>query len=180
MKLESPAFTIEDIHSFMAAYREHERDLLADRLQAVSERLTLLQPLIGASRPEGEEWSAHEVLAHIAVVSKFYGVVVHRIATGQVSELDLLESVHMRDVAGEQMAQLDPAELLRQSVADQERTLKSLRGANAESLQRSARIDAETTMTAEEFARLPLVAHLEMHVDQLERLVAGDPQAAGE
>ncbi|HEY1455652.1 MAG TPA: DinB family protein [Candidatus Dormibacteraeota bacterium] len=178
MKIESPSFTLDDIHSFMSSYREHERDLLADRLQAVSERLTLLEPLIGTSRQAGEEWSAHEVLAHIAVVSKFYGVVVHRIATGQVTDLDLLESVHMRDVAGEQMAKLETAELLKMAVADQERTLKTLRSADTESLQRSARIADGMAMTAEEFARLPLIGHLEMHVDQLERLLAGDPQAA--
>lgn len=173
MKIESPSFTRDDLRSFMSTYRDHERTLLADRLQEVSERLTELEPLIGAGRPVEEGWNAQEVLAHIAVVSKFYGVVVHRIAAGQVTELDLLESVHMRDQAGEQMAKLPAADLLKMAVADQERTLQALRGADVEALKRTARIDGETTMTAEEFARLPLIGHLEMHVDQLERLLAG-------
>lgn len=171
MKIESSAFTVDDIKSFMDSYREHERDVLADRLESVSRRLTELAPLISSSRPSPDGWTAHEVLAHIAVVSKFYGVVVHRVAAGQVTELDLLESVNMRDLAGQQMAQLETADLLRQAVADQERTVRSLRSADAESLRRSARVDSNTTMSAEELARLPLVGHLEMHVEQLEKLL---------
>ncbi len=173
MKIESPSFTIDNLRSFMATYRDHERGLLADRLQEVSERLAELEPLIETARPVDGEWNAHEVLAHIAVVSRFYGIVVHRVASGQVTELDLLNSVHMRDQAGEQMVKLAPAELLKMAIADQERTLQTLRDAGVEALQRAARIDGETTMTAEEFARLPLIGHLEMHVDQLERLLAG-------
>jgi hypothetical protein len=173
MKIESTAFTVDDVKSFMASYREHERDVLADRLEKVSQRLTELAPRISAGGSDHEAWTAHDVLAHIAVVSKFYGVVVHRVASGQVTELDLLESVNMRDIAGRQMAELETADLLRQAVADQLRTIKTLREAELESLSRSARIDGDMSMTAEEFARLPLVGHLEMHVEQLEGLLAG-------
>jgi uncharacterized damage-inducible protein DinB len=172
LKIESTAFTRDDISAFMGAYRERERDLLIDRLQKVSRRLTELAPLISSSRPAPDGWSAHEVLAHIAVVSKFYGIVVHRIATGQVTDLDLLEPVQQRDLAGQQMSHLETADLVRMAVADQERTVNTLRAADVESLRRSARIDGETTMTAEEVARLPLVMHLEMHVEQLEKLLA--------
>lgn len=170
MKIESSAFTADDITTFMAGYRDHERELLASRLEEVSRRLAVLGPRVGATRPDGEGWSAHEVLAHIAVVSKFYGVVTHRIATGKVSELDLLESVQMRDVAGEQMARLDDAELVRMALSDQARTIETLHSADAESLSRSALMNGEVRMSAEEVARLPLIAHLEMHLDQLERL----------
>jgi hypothetical protein len=117
----------------------------------------------------GSEWSQHELLAHIAVLSKFYGVLVHKISSGQMNEIDLLENVNLRDVVGEQMAQVEPAELLKMALADQARTLKLLRTVEPSSLRRKARMENGETMSADEVARLPLVNHLEMHVDQLER-----------
>jgi hypothetical protein len=117
----------------------------------------------------GSEWSQHELLAHIAVLSKFYGVLVHKISSGQMNEIDLLENVNLRDVVGEQMAQIEPAELLKMALADQARTLKLLRTVEPSSLRRKARMENGETMSADEVARLPLVNHLEMHVDQLER-----------
>ena len=112
-----------------------------------------------------------EVLAHLAVVSKFYGVLVHRIASGKLPDVNLLEAVNQRDSVGKQMAQLEPADLLRMALADHQRTITTLRTADPESLRQTARVDAETTMTAEEVARLPLITHLEMHIEQLEKLL---------
>lgn len=128
----------------------------------------MLAPGISPAEARDDGWNAHEVLAHIAVVSKFYGVLVHKIASGQLTDFDLLASVRMRDAADEQMAALGDEELLRASVADQERTAKALRAMDVATLQRSTRVDGRVTMTAEEVARLPLVAHLEQHLDQLE------------
>jgi hypothetical protein len=54
------------------------------------------------------------------------------------------------------------------ALADHERTIKILRTAELASLKRSAQTDGGGTMTAEEVARLPLLNHLEMHLDQLE------------
>ena len=172
MKIESPAFTLDDIRAFMSSYRDRERHLLADRLQRVSDRIAELGPRVtGAVNENDPEWNAHEILAHIAVVSKFYGVLVHRIASGKIADMDLLEAVNLRDAAGRQMAELDPEELVRQALADHERTLKTLREADVESLERSARMDDGTPMTAEQVARLPLISHLEMHVEQLEKML---------
>lgn len=172
MKIESPAFTLDDIRAFMASYRDRERHLLADRLQRVSERVAALGPrVVRTGNDDDPEWNAHETLAHIAVVSKYYGVLVHRIASGKLEELALLEAVNMRDAAGQQMAELDPLELVRQAVADHQRTLKTLRETDVDSLERSARMDDGTPMTAEEVARLPLISHLEMHVDDLEKML---------
>jgi hypothetical protein len=169
MKLESPDFTMDDVTGFMTAYRDRERNLLADRLQRVSDRVAELGPKIKAQSGEDGGWSAHETLAHIAVVSKFYGVLVHRISSGQLSELNLLEAVNLRDGAGQQMSQLETAELVRMTLADHARTIRSLREADPESMRKVARVDNGTELTAEEVARLPLVTHLEMHVEQLEK-----------
>ena len=173
MKIESPAFTLDDIRAFMSSYRDREREQLAERLQRISDRLAELGPRVQAQTgDDGSEWNPHEILAHIAVVSKFYGVLVHRIASGKMSDMNLLEAVNLRDAAGHQMSQLPPDELVAMSLADQARTVQALREADPTSLQRSARVDDGTSMTAEEVARLPLVTHLEMHIEQLEKMLA--------
>lgn len=154
----------------MDTYVARERDLLAGRLQRVSERLAKVGPRIQAEPGTDGDWNAHELLAHIAVLSKFYGVLVHQVASGK-PHADLLEAVNMRDSAGQQMAQLDPEQLLRMSLADQERTVKALRSTDPEALRRTAQLGDSITMTAEEIARLPLISHLEMHMDDLEKLV---------
>jgi DinB family protein len=173
MKIESPGFTMDDIRAFMTSYRDRERHLLADRLQRVSERVAELGPRVKRHTDDSvSEWNAHEILAHIAVVSKFYGVLVHRIAGGKLEDMNLLEAVNLRDSAGRQMAELEPGELARQAVADQQRTIQTLREVDPSSLERSARIDDGTSMTAEQVARMPLIAHLEMHVEQLEKALS--------
>jgi hypothetical protein len=168
MKIESTAFTSAELDEFLNELTGHDRDTLVERLERASARLTALGPRIEAGHGEGA-WSSHEVLAHIAVLSKFYGVLVHKIAGGQMTELNLLENVNLRDVAGQQMAELDPAELIRLIKIDHDRTLKALRSADPSALRRAARLEDGTLMTAIDVARLPLVSHLEMHLDQLEQ-----------
>jgi hypothetical protein len=172
MKIESPAFTLDDVKSFMDTYLDRERNLLADRLQHASDRLAALAPRVKAGTSEESSWSAHELLAHLAVLSKFYGVLVHRISSGQLPNMDLLEAVHLRDTVGHQMSQLEPADLVRMTVADHERTIRTLRGADPRALRQSAELGEGITMTAEEIARLPLISHLEIHLEQLEKLLA--------
>jgi hypothetical protein len=171
MKIESTAFTCADVEQFLVEMLDHDRHALADRLEKASARLAELGPQVKAGRGE-TAWSEHELLAHIAVLSKFYGVVVHKISSGQMTELDLLQNVNLRDVAGEQMAQIEPAELLRMALADQARTLTLLRTADVPSLRRTAKQENGELISAEEVARLPLINHLEMHVDQLERALS--------
>ena len=177
MKIESPAFTLDDVKSFMDTYLDRERGILADRLQKASDRLAALAPRIKAEPGEETGWNAHELLAHLAVLSKFYGVLVHRISSGQLPNMDLLEAVHLRDTVGHQMSQLEPADLLRMAVADHERTIKTLRTSEARALRQSAELGDGITMTAEEVARLPLISHLEMHMDELERLLGAEDRA---
>src|ERR1700681_4552013 len=170
MKIESTAFTRADVEQFLDEMLDHDRQILADRLEKASSRLADAGGRVAVGSGDGE-WSPHELLAHIAVLSKFYGVLVHKISSGQMTELDLLENVNLRDVVGEQMAQIEPPELLRMALSDQARTLNLLRSAEASSLRRTARQENGEQISAEEVARLPLINHLEMHVDQLERAV---------
>jgi len=168
MKIESTEFTATDVQGFLDEMLDHERTVLADRLEKASERLARLAPRVEAGHG-GDAWSAHEVLAHIAVLSKFYGVLVHKISSGQLTELDLLGNVNQRDVMGAQMAEIAPSELLQMALADHARTLKLLRATEAGSLRREAKLEDGRTISADQIARLPLINHLELHVDQLER-----------
>lgn len=171
MKIESPGFTMDDVRSFMDSYMTRERDLLADRLQVASDRLRALGPRVSAQPGDDGEWNAHELLAHLAVLSKFYGVLVHRVAGGKPLDMDLLQAVNLRDGAGQQMAQLPPDELLRMTLADHDRTIKSLRSSDPDALRRAVRVGDGMTMTAEEIARMPLISHLEIHIDDLEKML---------
>ena|SRR5712692_2960672 len=168
MKIESTAFTRADFQQFLDELLDHERMALADRLEKASARLERIGPRIEAGHGN-DGWSDHEVLAHVAVLSKFYGVLVHKISSGQIGEVDLLANTTLRDVAGEQMAELEPPELLRMVLADHARTVNLLRTVQATSLRREAKTEDGGAVSAEFLARFPLINHLEEHVDQLER-----------
>ena len=168
MKIESTAFTSSDVEKFLDELVDHDRRLVADRLEAASLRLAGLGPSIRSGHGDGT-WSEHEILAHIAVLSKFYGILVHKISSGQLPELNLLQNVNLRDVAGQQMAELEPAELLRLIKVDHDRTLKTLRSMEPSALRRTTQLEDGTTMSAMDVARLPLLSHLELHLAQLEK-----------
>ena len=172
MKIESPAFTQADVDGFIDEQIDHERIHLVERLEAASNRLLDLSARIPEGRGEGPAWTAHETLAHIAVLSKFYGVMVHRVASGQMTEVDLLANVNLRDVAGDQMAAMTRDELLDAIRADHARTAKLLRTAEPAALRRSVTLTSGEHVTAEFIARYPLINHLEQHVEHLERLLA--------
>jgi hypothetical protein len=168
MKIESTSFTQADLQGFLDEMMDRERMLLADRLDGASRRLSRIGLLVKAGSGESE-WSDHEVLAHIAVLSKFYGVLVHQITSGQIDEVNLLGNTNLRDAAGEQMAQVEPAELLRMIQADHARTAKLLRTVEVSALRREVKTETGGMVTAEYLARFPLINHLEQHVSQLEK-----------
>ena len=172
MRIESPAFTEREMRGFLDEQVDHERHRLADRLQADSARLgelaaTLTLPKRG--REDSEGWSAREILAHIAVLSKFYGVLTSRVGSGKISQIELLEAVQSRDPAGEQLSSLPPDQLIAMAQRDHQRTIDYLRGADAAAMQRRAVLYEGFSMSAAEIAQLPLCGHLEIHLDQLER-----------
>jgi hypothetical protein len=194
MTNESTTFTQTDLQGFLDEMIDHDRIALADRLQRASERLAEYGELVtaghgdgaqgaapgaGSARPDAsrgdvppQAWTAHEVLAHIVVLSKFYGVVFHKVSSGKMTELDLLNNVGLRDAMDEQMAQIEPKELVRMALEDHARTIKGLRAADAAAMRRVVKVDGGETMTAEEVARLTLISHLELHIDQLARALA--------
>ena len=169
MKIESPAFTQTEVDAFLDQQLDHERTRLVERLESASERLAALVPRIPEDRSDDAAWTAHETLAHIAVLSKFYGVMVYRVAGGQMTEVDLLANVNLRDVAGEQMAAMSRDELLQAIRADHARTAKLLRTVEPSALRKSVTLTNGESVTAEFIARYPLVNHLEEHIEQLER-----------
>ena len=177
MRIESPTFTERHMRAFLDEAVDHERLRIADRLEADSARLGDLvrripsnseaPSLAGAS--DGERWSGHEVLAHIVVLSKFYGTVTYGVGSGKLSQVELLEAVQSRDPAGAHLSSLSPDELLAMAQKDHQRTITYIRSADAAAMQRRAVLYESFSMSAAEIAQLPLCAHLEIHLDQLER-----------
>jgi len=173
VRIESPAFTEREMRAFLDEAVDHERGRLANRLEADSARLADLVQRIpssaGGAPGSGPEWSGHDVLAHIVVLSKFYGTVTYRVGSGQLSQIELLEAVQSRDPAGERLSSLPTAELLAMAQKDHQRTIAYLRSADSAAMLRRAILYEGFSMSAAEIAQLPLCAHLEIHLDQLER-----------
>jgi hypothetical protein len=91
VRIESPAFTEREMRGFLDEFVNYERLRLADRLEAASQRLAeLVQRGLVEGHDGQAEWSGQEVLAHIVVLSKFYGVLTSRVGSGKLSQLDLL------------------------------------------------------------------------------------------
>lgn len=180
MEIESTSFVGADLDRFLDELVDQDRRALIERLERASARLEeLAERMPDAPAGEGDGWSAQEVLAHIAVLSKFYGVLAYRIGTGAMTELDLLGQVHLRDVAGERMARQPATELVRMATADHRRTLQWLGAATPPDLRRRCRTGPDASMSAEEFARLALCAHLELHLRQLEAAIEGRQGSPG-
>src|SRR5260221_13950568 len=106
MKNDSTAFTNTDLQGFLDEMINHDRLALADRLQRASERLAEYGSLVTAGHGDGS-WSAHEVLAHIVVLSKFYGVGFQKISSGQMTEADLANNFRLRDAVDAQERQIE-------------------------------------------------------------------------
>jgi hypothetical protein len=172
VRIESPAFTEPEMLGFLDEVFDHERQRLADRLEADSARLGKLALTLALPQRVKENsggWSGQEILAHIAVLSKFYGVLISRVGSGKVSQVELLEAVQSRDPAGDQLSSLPADQLLAMVQRDHQRTVAYLRSADAAAMQRRAVLYEGFSMSAAEIAQLPLCSHLEIHLDQLER-----------
>ena len=175
MKIESTAYGKSELDGYLDELIDHDRRHLADRLEGLSAKLAELGGRVRENPPsEEQQWTAQEILAHIAVLSKFYGMLTYKIGTGAMTELDLLGNVNQRDVVGEQLSKLPPSQLVEMARADHQRTVTYLRQADAKAMRATCVIDGgRSTMTAADFARLPLIAHLDGHLDQLAAALDG-------
>jgi len=166
---ESEGFQPADIGGFLDEFVIVERDSLAERLTAAGARLRELAPRISeGGTPGAQDWNPHQVLAHIAALSKLYGMLTYRIGTGALTEFALMPMINQRDSAGAALAQLPVADLTGMIQADHQRTLEYVRRAGPDDLRRTCALGPGWTMSAGEVLRLALVAHVEQHVQQLE------------
>lgn len=174
MKIESAAYTKTDFENFLNVELDSERNQLADRLERASARLAKVGSRIKAGRGEGAEWNGHEILAHIAGFSKYYGVLVHKVASGQLTDVDLMSSTNIRDESIVQMSAMEPADLLRMALDAHARTVKELRTLDLAAFRNKANVEGGVWFSPvgpDFLARYPLVNHLEAHVEQLEKLL---------
>ena len=158
------------MRAFLEEVTDHERRHLIERLQAGSARLDKLVKTDGNQGSDGEhEWNAHDVLAHIVVLSKFYGMLTYQVGSGKVSNVELLEHVKARDLAGEQLVSLSDGQLLNMAHSEHQRTIAFIQSASPEAMQRRTTLYEGFSMSALELALLGLCNHLEIHLDQMER-----------
>ena len=171
MRENSNSFTSADLPRFLDEILEIETRNVANRLRRASARMNELAPGV-PDEPRGEgEWNAKEILAHIAVLSRAYGVFSYMIGTGRLTELNFGDVIGQRDVEGDKYMAMSSADIAAEATRQHERTLKFLAGATTEQLLRECRVESGT-ITAEYVVRLPLVVHLEQHLAELEKALA--------
>jgi hypothetical protein len=170
VKIESPGFTEVNVRAFLQETLEHERTRLADRLEAASTRLAaVVAEGVSKGGTKDAGWSGQETLAHIVVLSKFYGVLTSQVGAGKLTEVDLLDAAQGRDLAAEPLLDVPSATLLAMAQREHKRTTAYLRNSSATDLGRRARVLQDQTLSAYEMASLALCAHLEVHIKQLEQ-----------
>jgi hypothetical protein len=176
MKQESAGFTSADVPRFFDQLLDIDMRQTAARLEAASARMQALAARVPDERSTDGEWNAKEVLAHVAVLSRAYGVFAYMVAHGRLSEMDLGAIISQRDVVGEELASRTVPEIVAEAVKQHQRTLKFMASATPE--QFKARVKTEHgEIPVEHLLRLPLLVHLEDHLDQIERLLDAEAGA---
>ena len=172
MQSESAAFTAADLPHFLEEILVWDVKATAERLRTAGVRLRQLAQQIPDDSPESSDgWNAKEVLAHIAVLSRAYGIFGYMVAKGRLTELKLEEVITQRDTLGAEFAARPVVEILAEIDRQHQRTLKFLAEATPEELLRTVKVE-HGEVSAEYLVRMPLVAHLEQHVDQMEKALA--------
>jgi hypothetical protein len=139
-------------------------------LRQLSEQVTTQQ------LSDATTWTAYDVLAHVAVLSKYYSVLAYRVGTGKVREIDLLPAIRDRDPAAQKFSGVTARELADMATNDHDRLIAYLDGATPAALRASAAMPLGGHLTVDVIARQLLCGHLEEHVAQLESLLAADQQ----
>ncbi|MFN2465433.1 MAG: DinB family protein [Candidatus Dormibacteria bacterium] len=168
---DSSSFTAADVPRFFDEIFEFEMRQVAARLRAASARLRALAPRVPDEPRSEADWNAKEVLAHIAVLSRAYGVFGYMIATGRLTDIPLGDVINQRDREGDKYMAMRAEEIAAEAVKQHQRTLKFLDSATVEQLRRECRVEGGA-VSAEHIIRLPLLAHLEQHLQQLEHALS--------
>ena len=172
MQTESASFTAADLPHFLEEILVWDVKATAERLRTANARVHELARSVQDEAVESSQgWNAKEVLAHIAVLSRAYGIFGYMVAKRRLTELKLEEVITQRDSLGAEFAARPVVEILAEIDRQHQRTLKFLGEATPEELRRSVRVE-HGEITAEHLVRVPLVAHLEQHVAQLEAALA--------
>ena len=167
MKPESGSFTAADVPRFFGEIAAFDLRRTAQRLGAASARMQELALRVPEEGGGDTDWNAKEILAHIAVLSRAYGVFAYLVAAGRLPALELGPVITQRDVAGAEMLARPVAEIAAEAATQHRRTLKFMDGLRLEDALRTVQTE-NGAITAEHLLRLPLVAHLEQHLEQLE------------
>jgi hypothetical protein len=169
MQTESATFTAADLPHFFQEILVWDVKATTERLRNAGDRLhRLAERIPDDSPPSSDGWNAKEVLAHIAVLSRAYGVFGYMVAKGRLSDLKMEDVITQRDVLGAALAARPVAEILEEIDKQHQRTLQFLAEVTPEELLRTVKME-HGEVTAEYILRLPLVAHLEQHLDQVEK-----------
>jgi hypothetical protein len=174
MKIESPAFTINDFRGVAEELAGREQRWLAERLERASnEMLELASHIPDEAATDEGEWNAKEILAHIAVASQGWGAIGYMLARGRTTDLAAQDVIRQRDpIAMASMSQ-PVADLARQAATAHQRTIRYLRSAPAnEYLNRFTWEFGEGS--ADFIFRIMLTAHLEQHVAQLVEVLSAN------
>ena len=177
MKDESQHFDVPDLDRFLDDTATHEARSLVRRIQAAGSQLRQLSEDVTTQQLSSERiWTAYDVLAHVAVLSKYYSVLAYRVGTGKVREIDLLPAIRDRDSAAQKFAGVSARQLADMAVNDHDRLITYLDGATPSELRASAEMPQGGRLTVDVIARQLLCGHLEEHLAQLEKLVIAGQQ----
>ncbi len=171
MRESSSDFTASDLPRFFDEMFQWDVNHTRERLSAASDRINQLAAQVPETPRADGAWNAKEILAHIAVISRAYGVFSYLIASGRLTDLNLGDVINQRDDEGDKYMAMSCVEIAAAATTEHQRTLKFLDRASTDDLRRECRVEGGT-ITAEYVVRLPLVAHLEAHIRQLEVALA--------
>src|SRR3979409_2724411 len=102
MQTESAAFTAAALPHFFEEILVWDVKRTAERLRNAGARLHQLATRIADdSAPSSDGWNAKEVLAHIAVLSRAYGVFGYMVATGRLTALPPGDGINKRSGRGD-------------------------------------------------------------------------------
>ena len=152
---------------------DRERLSLLDRLGRSERRLQELGAQVAEEpRSDRQEWTPKEVLAHIAMFTGFYVQVLRQVTDGELADLDLMRKFQGRDVLGRRLLRRAPQELLETATAAIADLIRWLHSASPAAFRRGCNADMgdpdPTFFSVSDLVRLPLCAHLELHLDELQ------------